>query len=614
MAPPAHFGLATAPNVEKPVPSAANMPSKTGAMSKVFGSPEMAARSSFSSVRENDDGLAQTFTHSNVSSYTQGPEDVFDESPTSEIAQPVFRPPLTRPTSRLHGFLYPAESFRGWKAIPVRGKTASRSFEDLNQLYIEWDSPAPAVKRSPSAYPAAKSPLESLPREIIGAIIDLLVVELPPSGLSSRNTDLAALLITSRTMHAATLDTLYRHVTIPHSRIFRKFLATITEYPALASIIRRLDFSHFNPSTMFSTASERAQTRNLTSETLARCLELTPHLQEFLAQEYIDEDLSVDVLRKLLFDLPQLKAVDFCGCSSPPFKNAFTSLLSEPWPDNLPITRISFHKCLSLPSSVFEKILPRMGRMTHLDAAGTRITDEALMSIPETARLTHLNLARCKELSASAVIEFITSHPAAMHSLAYLSLATDPTTHLLFNSDNVTELLPQLPATLRSLSLKGSRMDASHVPQLRTLVQNLEELAVGRGFTMSDVHDVFFDKDGDALPHNLRYLDISDVDTIVGTASSLFAPALAPLHVIELSQRAFDRANKNKKAIEAVGWTTKEFGCRFWLVRLNPDGTTRDNGGRWWKMGAENWGMRKVPVAQAEVGGMYGSFMFGRRL
>lgn len=33
------------------------------------------ARSSFSSVRENDDGLAQTFTRSKISSYTQGPEE-----------------------------------------------------------------------------------------------------------------------------------------------------------------------------------------------------------------------------------------------------------------------------------------------------------------------------------------------------------------------------------------------------------------------------------------------------------------------------------------------------------------------------------------------------------
>ena len=100
------------------------------------------------------------------------------------------------------------------------------------------------------------------------------------------------------------------------------------------------------------------------------------------------------------------------------------------------------------------------------------------------------------------------------------------------------------------------------------------------------------------------------METVIGSASSLLAPATSPLHVIELEERTYERAAKNKKSLERVGWTAKEFGSRYWLVRLDAEG---DTGARWWKMGAESWGMRKVPVAVAEVGGMYGSFMFGRR-
>lgn len=588
-------------NMIKPSIARAISPSETG------------SRSSFSSVRENDDGLAQTFTRSKVSSYTQVPEDVFDESPSAEISQPSFQPPLTQPHSKLHGFFFPADSFKGWKQIPIKGKKASRSCEDLHKLHMTWSSPAPAPRKASNTYPAGTSPLELLPSEILSSVIDLLEVEIPPNGLTTRNADLMALLTTSRTIHAATLNTLYRHITLPHSRIFRKFLSTIAEYPSLASIVRRIDFSHFNPSTIFSTASERAQTRNLTSETLSQCLELTPYLQEFLAQEYIDDDIGPEVLRKLFFGLPQLQAVDFCACSSPPFKNAFTTVLNDPWPESLSITRVSFHKCLSLPSSVYEKLMPRLGRLTHLDVAGTRITDEALEMIPDTARLTHLNLAKCKELSSEVVIKFVTSHPAVTKSLVFLSLATEASNHLLLGKGDMDTLLPNLPPTLRSLSLKGSRMDASHIPLLIPLTQNLEELALGRGLEMSDVHKLFHQNDT-WLPHNLRYLDISDIDTIIGSASTLLATASAPLHVVEMSERAYERAAKMKKNLERVGWTTKEFGSRFWLVRMNADGTTRDNGGRDWKMGAENWGMRKVPVGVAEVGGMYGSFMFGRRL
>lgn len=445
-----------------------------------------------------------------------------------------------------------------------------------------------------------------------GAIIDLLVVEIPPNGLTTRNTDLMSLLRTSRAIHAATLTTLYRHITIPHSRIFRKFLTTITEYPVLATIVRRLDFSHFNPSIIFSTAAERLQTQNLTSETLFHCLALTPYLQEFLAQEYIDDDLGPEVLRKLLFDMPSLTAMDFCGCSSTTFKKSWMAVLDDPWPETLTITRLSFHKSLSLPPAVFETLLPRMPNMTHLDLAGTRVTNKALLSIPETAKLTHLNLAKCKELSADVVTKFVTSHPAA-RGLVFLSLGADPSTHLLLGKEDLDALLPSLPTTLKSLNLRGSRMDPSHVDELSRLAQTLEELAVGRGLAMSDIHRLFF-RDQQWQPHNLKYIDICDVETIIGSASTLLAPASAPLNVVELSERAFERAAKVNKNLQRVGWTAKEFGSRYWLVRMNHDDPDRDNGHRPWKMGAESWGMRKIPTVISEVGGMYGSYMFGRRL
>ncbi|EJP68247.1 hypothetical protein MY4038_001747 [Beauveria bassiana] len=574
---------------------------------------EATSRSSFSSVRENDDGFAQTFTRSKISSYIDTPEDVFDESPTVEAPPPVFQPPMTHPTSKLHGFWYPAQGFKGWREIPIKGKIASRSCEDLHKLHMTWDTPAPQVEQPPAGiYPTSTAPLEKLPSEILGAIIDLLVVEIPPNGLTTRNTDLMSLLRTSRAIHAATLTTLYRHITIPHSRIFRKFLTTITEYPVLATIVRRLDFSHFNPSIMFSTATERLLTQNLTSETLFHCLALTPYIHEFLAQEYIEDDLGPEVLRKLFYDMPKLSAIDFCGCSSAGFKKSFITILSDHWPEALTITKLSFHKCLSLPSAVFETILPRMPHVTHLDLAGTRVTDKALLSIPESAKLTHLNLAKCKELSADVVIKFVTTHPAT-RNLVFLSLGADPSTHLLLGKTDLDALLPNLPPTLKSLNLRGSRMDSSHIDHLSRLSQTLEELAVGRGLAMSDIHRLFF-RDQQWQTHNLKYIDICDVETIIGSASTLLAPTSAPLHVVELSERAYERAAKVNKNLQRVGWLAHEFGSRYWLRRTETDEPNFDHGHRSWKMGAKSWGMRKIPTIVSEVGGMYGSYMFGRRL
>ncbi|KAK3683943.1 hypothetical protein B0T22DRAFT_385216 [Podospora appendiculata] len=610
--------------------------------------PDRAGRSSFSSIRENESILPQTFTHSKISSYTGG-EEAVDEStsptestaPALHMVQAQFQPPVTNPSSRLLGYWSPADSFRGWKQIQVRGKLASKSFGDLQALNQLWANvPAPKVIKDGLNRPG-DAPLERLPVEILSSIISLLVLDVPPNGVLRRNVDLMSLLLTSRTVHFATLSTLYSRITIPHSRIFHKFLTHIAAHPTLGTIVRRLDFCHFNPSQLFSTAAERSKARNLTSETLLQCLELTPHLQEFLAQEYLDDDLNTAVLEKIFLGLPRLQAVDFCGCSSDTFKDSFSAIVTPDWPMQLSLRRLSLHKCFTLPSSIFETILPRLHQLTHLDVAGTRITDAALASIPATARITHLNLAKCKLLSARNLIDFLATHPA-VQELEFLSLATDARSHQLFDVDEITALLSVLPSTLKSLSIKGSKMDASHIDQLRPLTKHLEELAVGRSLKLEDINRLFVPDDDDDIemqmdwvPHTLKYLDLSDfwgsdldLNYMFSTACAVLRPFSEPLEVVEVAEDVFRRVSKSSVALGRIGWRTSECGRRGWMVRqVNSNGNTtnnvasttgsapaRDDGRRGWKIGADSWGMRKIPVAKAEVGGMYGSFMFGRQL
>ena len=457
------------------------------------------------------------------------------------------------------------------------------------------------------------------------------MLDIPPNGLARRNVDLMSLLLASKTLHTATLSTLYDRVTIPHSRIFKKFLDHVRAHPSLGTVVRRLDFSHFNPGVLFASQSERMGTVNLTKETLLQCLELTPNLQEFLAQEHIQQDVDANVLLKLLTGLPRLRALDLCGCSSRDVKAAFETITPETLPHHLPITRLSLHKCMTLPSSVFETILPRLTNLTHLDVAGTRVTDEALASIPATARITHLNLAKCTRLTASGVIDFLSSHPAVVNTLTFLSLATDARSHEMMDAAAIAELLPRLPRTLKSLSLKGSNMDRSHLELLLPLTKTLEELAVGRCLRIHDIERLFVpdesaDEDGDVAaqldwtPHTLRYIDLSDMlsgdldlSALVGSTAILTRHTI-PLAVIEVSEDVFRRLAKSQPALKRVGWRTSELGTRCWIVREDVPGAPRDDGARSWKMGAESWGMRKIPVARADVGGMYGSYMFARKL
>ena len=376
---------------------------------------------------------------------------------------------------------------------------------------------------------------------------------------------------------------------------------------------------------------ERQNTLNLIPATLLQCLDLTPNLREFLAQEHIDVELDVKIMSKLLCDLPKLRGLDLCACSSTKFRDAFSAAVASPaLPDALPITRLGLHETPILPSEILSTLLPRLPHLTHLDVAHTRITNSALHSIPHTARLTHLNLSKCSSLSGEAVVDFLINHPAAK-TLVYLNLAMDVKSAEMLSADDVAALLPILPSSLRSLNLKGSKMDTSHIPLLLPLTKHVEELGLGRHLELKDLvslfvpdQDVEIEEQMQWVPHALKYIDVSDLSGVqldLGALLSANCPILrsdsAPLEVLELSEEVRKKLERSP-SVKRLGWCLKEFGRRSWLVREHKKDEKGvlvgevDSGERGWKMGASFWGMRKVPVARQEVGGMYGHYMFKR--
>lgn len=474
------------------------------------------------------------------------------------------------------------------------------------------------------------------------------MTDIPPNGFTARNVDLMAMMLTSRNIHSATLATLYANITFPHSRIFAKFLRHITEYPSLGTIVRRLDFSHFNPTGAGMSRRERMETLNLIPSTLLSCLSLTPNLREFLAQEHIDDDLSAEVLTKVL-QFPKLRSLDLCACSSTTFRDAFSTVLANPLPI-LTISRLSLHECTILPVATYTTLLPLLPGLTHLDVAHTRITPAALLAIPTSARLTHLNLARCASLSGESVVEFLTSHPAAP-SLVYLNLATDIVhSEPLLSDADLDNLLPVLGQrkALRSLSLKGSEMQPKHIPLLAPMSKFLEELGLGQHLTLSDITPLLIpptkstpyeikiemmdtsflpgtvedeEEEQEWHPHTLHYVDASslslaslDLSTLFSSRCSILSSSTSPLEVLEVNSEVHAKLAKSSVVVSRAGWVVKEVGRRYWLVR-NSKSTGEVNGGdgaRWWKCGATFWGMRKVPVVWAEVGGLYAHYMFKR--
>lgn len=146
-------------------------------------------RTSFSSVKETNTGIAQSFSDSKTSSYLrnefsfgndgEGSEEAVFEDGSSGGVTPenerervlgTFIPgTLTNPESRLRGFICPCDGFKGWKGISVRGRVASRSSGDLRALgNWDWEVDPAEVKKAVVEKEVGKSSLESLPMELLG--------------------------------------------------------------------------------------------------------------------------------------------------------------------------------------------------------------------------------------------------------------------------------------------------------------------------------------------------------------------------------------------------------------------------------------------------------------
>lgn len=404
----------------------------------------------------------------------------------------------------------------------------------------------------------------------------------------------------------------------------------MSQYPALGTLVRRLDFSHFTSVGLGRTKQMNAEIQNLTSKTLLQCLELLPNLKECLLQEHVEDDISVEIVQKLLTGLPNLQAVDFCGCSSQSFSATFADALAAGLPSTLPnLKRVSLHECSSLPAAAFETLLPRLINLTHLDVAHTQISEAALFSIPETARITHLSLSRCTRLSGPKIVKFLTTHPAVRKSLVYLNLMADPSRYRLLEAEDVTALLPRLPSSLRSLNLGGAKITSENTSDLISLTKHLEELGLSSAdLSIKDLNSFFAPPPQDPengkeletnwVPPTLRYLDLTKVPgltlaTIYNTSVCLLLSERSyPLLVVEFSDKIITPLRERTKASRSTTWAVRELGRRGWYVR-DPSSMPQhpvDDGSRWWKMGARWWGMRKIPVVVGDVGGIYGHYMF----
>jgi hypothetical protein len=272
-------------------------------------------------------------------------------------------------------------------------------------------------------------------------------------------------------------------------------------------------------------------------------------------------------------------------------------------------------------SKMFEAILPHMFNLQKLNVAYTDISCRALRRIEKVARITYLDVSHCRNLPGTELVHFLTKHAAIKHSLVTLLASGVSYNGQLLAERDVTLILSNIPHTLRALHLGYSQMNRKHLPYLRKLSQQLEELGVGRDLYLRDIEHIFMscrytfnaeDRNGEAwraleaepryesilgpakdavticrLKHRLhsispksctrcicsvpkiRYLDMSSMppqEQEKLKQSVLWSGKSMPLAVIEFSGIK-NKSNLSPGLCGAVGWQTGISGERYWVER-----------------------------------------------
>ncbi|CAG8761359.1 36132_t:CDS:2, partial [Racocetra persica] len=171
----------------------------------------------------------------------------------------------------------------------------------------------------------------------------------------------------------------------------------------------------------------------VTPDLLIHILRSFPELKAFSITESLESVITLDVLKVLFLECKNIKIIDFCGCASKEFSKTleeFTNLIGrvriEQFYDDDETTiafcmtcnpllshlqRVSFHECPVI--SEYSTIIPLLAHapnLTHLDLGGCSISDLTLNFLAGTNapnKLSHLLLAKCKNISSNAISSFI---------------------------------------------------------------------------------------------------------------------------------------------------------------------------------------------------------------
>lgn len=341
------------------------------------------------------------------------------------------------------------------------------------------------------------SPLLSLPLEILYRIIEIVYYDSNSISINSNLESFSKTIpLLSRKVFQLSLCFLYKYAIFNRPHSFEKFLTNLVKTPTIGKYVEYMDFQQFTSIGLGRTGRMNQEIQMVTSATIARALELTPNLIEFLASENIQDDMDSGVLSILFNSLPRIQALDFCGASSDNFARAFNELIIYPSeePTLANLLKLSFHDCSNLTPDTFIKILPHLTNLRRLDLTHTSINSNILLThLPTTIRLTHLSLARCSKLTTKDLINFLTQHPAVSQgSLTWLNLQIDSNVVSPLTDVYLLFILRHLNApNLKYINLSGLPINNKILTMLKNKFTVLESVCIGHALVSMEELIVF---------------------------------------------------------------------------------------------------------------------------
>ncbi|CAG8569543.1 315_t:CDS:2 [Gigaspora margarita] len=399
------------------------------------------------------------------------------------------------------------------------------------------------------------SSIPYIPPEIICIILNLL---------RDDKKTLAACALVNHTFNLHTTPILYHTVSFTFPHTFTLFANVTNDIKMRCSqIVHHLDLSSFSTCGLQKSSFETQKV--VTPELLIHILKSFPKVEAFSVSESLESIITLDVLKVLFLECKNIKTIDFCGCASKQFGNTleeFSRLIGrvridqhyndddettiafqmtyEPLLSHL--QRLSFHECPIISEySTIIPILAHSPNITHLDLGGCSISDLTLNFLAGTnapTKLSHLLLAKCKNISSNAISSFV-SKCSQLETLNFYDIGSSHITPLILTA--IKENCP----TLQNLGISKAQI---------TNLNLIKDLLT-------------------ALP-NLQYIDLTSIPCFnLLNTNNLFTTIKKsnyPLHTIEMSESLLKRL----RAVD--GWKIDvNYGRRWYYSRGIQGGVIR---------------------------------------